>query len=272
MGLGTAAVLGLIQGVFELFPLSSLGILVILPHVVHMTVPTNGARYLPFLVALHLGTALALLVYFIHEWIRLVRGMILWMRGRRTTDGHLFWMVFWASIPAGIVGFVLKHPLSHLFGKPLWAAGFLVVNGFIMLWGDRWHHAKKNRSRPLKSLTGGHAIRVGLFQVLALIPGLSRSGSTMTGALGLGLSYEDAARFSFLMATPVILAAALLEMPKLHGGTHGLVGAAIVGGLVAAVAAWLSTRFLMRYFQTHRMRVFAMISMMLGVAGLLLAH
>jgi undecaprenyl-diphosphatase len=271
LGIGTAALLGLIQGITELFPLSSLGILVILPHAVHMTAPISGSRYLPFLVALHLGTALALLVYFIREWISLVRGLILWIRGRRTAEGHLFWMIFWASIPAGVVGFVLKHPLSHLFGKPLWAAAFLVVNGLIMLVGDRWHRTQRT-ARPLDTVRASQAIRVGIFQILALIPGLSRSGSTMTGALGIGLSYRDAARFTFLMATPVILAAALVEVPKLHGGTHGLAGAALVGGLVAAVAAWLSTRFLMRYFETHRLKPFAIISMILGVAGLLLVH
>lgn len=272
MTIATAVILGLVQGIAELFPLSSLGILVILPHVAHMTVPVSGARYLPFLVALHLGTGLALLVYFIGEWYRLIRGLILWIRGRRTPDGRLFWMVFWASIPAGLVGFLFKHQLTHLFGKPLWAAGFLIVNGIVMLLGDRWHKSKKGQNRDLSSLTAGQSVRVGVFQVLALIPGLSRSGSTMTGALGIGLSYKEAARFSFLMATPVILAAALVEVPKLHSGAHGLLGPALVGGLVAAVAAWLSTRFLMRYFETHRLRAFAILSMILGVAGLVLVH
>lgn len=272
MGLFTAAVLGLVQGIAELFPLSSLGILVILPHVVHVTVPSSGARYLPFLVALHLGTGLSLLLYFIREWYRLIRGLIRWIAGERTEDGRLFWMVLWASIPAGIVGLVLKSPLSHLFGRPLWAAAFLVVNGFIMLVGDRWHQRRRDPGSALAKLKPRQAFGIGLFQILALIPGLSRSGSTMTGGLGFGLSYRDAARFSFLMATPVILAAALVEVPKLHGGAHGLLGPALVGGLVAAVAAWLSTRFLMRYFETHRLRLFAIISMCLGVAGLILVH
>ncbi len=269
VALSTAALLGLIQGIAELFPLSSLGILVILPHVTHLAVPTSGSRYLPFLVALHLGTGLALFLYFIGDWYRLIRGLFLWLRGRRTPEGRLLWLVLVASIPAGIVGLALKKPLSHLFGDATWAAVFLVVNGFIMLLGDRWG-GRRTRRRDSRDLSVGQALRIGLYQILALIPGLSRSGSTMTGALGFGLSYRDAARFSFLMATPIILAAALVEVPKLHGGSHGLMGPAVVGGLVAAVAAWLSTRFLMRYFENHRLRVFAVISMILGVGSLVL--
>ncbi len=267
----TAAILGLIQGIAELFPLSSLGILVILPHLVALSVPTSGARYLPFLVALHLGTAIALFVYFFDEWRRLFRGFFQGLRGKRTAEGRVFWMVVWAGIPAGLVGLVLKHRLSELFGHPLWAALFLLVNGIIMLLGDRWH-TRSRRNLRLSNLSRGQAFRIGLFQVLALIPGLSRSGSTITGGIGLGLRYEEAARFSFLMATPIILAAALVEIPKLHGGAHGLLAPALIGGLVAAITAWLSTRFLMRYFENHRLRVFAFVSMLLGVLGLVLVH
>nr|WP_275107323.1 undecaprenyl-diphosphate phosphatase [Sulfobacillus harzensis] len=264
--------MGLIQGIAELFPLSSLGILVILPHITSLTVPTSGARYLPFLVALHLGTALALFVYFFAEWRRLFKGFIAWIRGRRTTDGRLFWMVVWATIPAGLVGLVLKHRLSALFGRPVLAAAFLVINGLIMLVGDRWH-TRMHKDLRLRDLSVGQALKVGLFQVLALIPGLSRSGSTITGGVGLGLRYEDAARFSFLMATPIILAAGLVEIPKLsHGGTHGLMMPSLIGGMVAALVAWLSTHFLMRYFEHHRLRVFAFVSMALGVLGLALIH
>ncbi len=272
MSIESAVLLGLIQGIAELFPLSSLGILVIFPHALHMVVPTSGVRYLPFLVALHLGTGLALFIYFISEWYRILRGLVLCIRGQRTSEGRLFWLILWASVPAGLVGLVLKTELGNLFGKPLWAAGFLIVNGLIMLWGDFRHHGSVADGRKLSDLPMGQALEVGLFQILALIPGLSRSGSTMTGGLNVGLSYREAAHFSFLMATPVILAAALVELPKLHGGVHGLLVPALVGGLVAGVTAWLSTRFLMRYFKTGRLRVFAFISMILGVAGLLLVR
>lgn len=269
-----AALLGLIQGIAELFPLSSLGLLVILPHVTSLTVPTSGSRYLPFLVALHLGTALALFIYFFAEWRRLLQGFVAWVRGRRTTDGRLFWMVVWATIPTGLVGLMLKHRLAMLFGRPVLAAIFLVVNGVIMLIGDRWH-TDTHKELRLEDLSIGQALKIGLFQILALIPGLSRSGSTITGGVGLGLRYEDAARFSFLMATPIILAAGLVEIPKLsqaHGGHHGLMMPSLVGGLVAALVAWLSTHFLMRYFEHHRLRVFAFVSMALGVLSLALIH
>ncbi|PSR20045.1 MAG: undecaprenyl-diphosphatase [Sulfobacillus acidophilus] len=271
MGVGTAIFLGLVQGVAELFPLSSLGLLVILPHLSHLAVPTTGAKYLPFLTALHLGTGLALLIYFLKDWYQLLREGLWSLLGKPSSTGRLFWMVLWASIPAGVVGLVLKNPLSHLFGKPMWVAVFLIVNGFIMMIGDRWHQ-RRAADRTLEALQPKDAVRIGLFQVLALVPGLSRSGSTMTGGLGEGLSYQEAARFSFLMATPIILAAALVELPHLHAGAHSLLLPALIGGITAGCAAWLSTRFLMRYFQNHRLRAFALISMALGVFSLVIMH
>lgn len=271
MALTTAILLGIIQGVTELFPLSSLGILVMLPKVFSLKISTNGSHYLPFLVALHLGTSLALFIYFFADWKKLWLGFVRWLSGKRTADGRLFWKLIWASIPAGLVGLALKHYLAALFGKPLWAALFLVVNGIIMLVGDRWHR-QSHQNLGIEDLSVRQAFRIGLFQVLALIPGLSRSGSTITGGIGTGLRYQEAARFSFLMATPIIFAAALVEVPKLHGGIQGLIAPAVVGGAVAAVTAWLSTRFLMRYFEYHRLRVFAFVSMMLGIVGLIVIH
>lgn len=272
MSVAVAVILGLVQGITELFPLSSLGILVILPAVTGLAVPVTGSHYLPFLVALHLGTALALLIYFLGDWYRMIRGLIRWLAGHRNIDGRIAWLVIVATIPTGIVGFLLKTPLSHLFGYPLWAAVFLVVNGFLMLLGDAWHQRSLSHARSAVSeLTAGQALRVGLFQILALIPGLSRSGSTITGGLGVGLSYRQAARFSFLLATPIILAAALVELPKLHTtSAHNMILPAVIGGVVAGVTAILSTRFLLRFFEHHRLRVFAFLSMALGVASIVL--
>jgi undecaprenyl-diphosphatase len=270
MTIATAVLLGLVQGIAELFPLSSLGILVILPHVTALKIPTRGAHYLPFLVALHLGTALSLLWFFRHDWQKLLQGFVVWLGGRRTLEGHVLWMVIWATVPAGLVGLVFKHRLAALFGRPSLAAAFLVVNGFIMLTGDRWHALHRKNLR-LAELSIREALTIGLFQVLALIPGLSRSGNTITGGIGLGLRYEEAARFSFLMATPIILAAGLVELPHLaRHGVHHLLLPSIAGGLVAAVTAWLSVRFLMRYFEHHRLRPFAFLSMTLGLLALLI--
>lgn len=268
----SAVILGLIQGFAELFPFSSLGLLVILPHVVHLHVPTQGSRYLPFLVALHAGTAIALLLLFRHEWIRIVRGWFLWLRGTHTDDGRLAWLLIWGTIPTGLVGLILKHPLEHLFSKPLLAAIFLIVNGLIMFGGDRWYQNRRSRKVPLHRLSVGSAFKIGLFQILALIPGLSRSGSTMTGGVGQGLSFEDAAHFSFLLATPIILAASVLELPKLHGGLHGLLVPSLVGGILAGITAWLSAKFLLRYFRLHNLSQFAWISIAVGVLGVILIH
>ncbi len=269
--LGSAALLGLIQGFAELFPFSSLGLLVILPHVIHLQVPTQGARYLPFLVALHAGTAIALLLLFGREWVGLVRGWFLWLKGEHTPEGRMAWMLIWATIPAGLVGLALKHSIAHLFSKPLLAAIFLIVNGFIMLLGDRWH---KNRKKAVttEQMGPGSAIKIGLFQILALIPGLSRSGATITGGVGQGLSFEDSAHFSFLLATPIIFAAALVELPKLSSGSHTLIIPALFGGVIAGITAWLSARFLLRYFRMHNLFTLAMISMAVGVVGVVLVH
>lgn len=267
MSIITAAALGIIQGFAELFPFSSLGILVILPHVVPMTVPVSGSRYLPFIVALHTGTAIALIIYFRREWGRIIGGFFQWFAGKQTPAGRMAWLLIWGTIPAGLVGLLLKHKIAALFGNPTSAAAFLIVNGFLMVLGDRWHR-KRNRRLSLKHMSGVQAIKIGLYQILALIPGLSRSGATITGGVSLGLSFEEAAHFSFLLATPIILAAALVELPKLHGGLHGLLVPAVVGGVLAGVTAWLSTRYLMRYFMVHNLGRFAVISVVLGAAAL----
>jgi undecaprenyl-diphosphatase len=270
MSLITALILGIIQGGTELFPFSSLGILVIVPHFLAVRGLT-GTRYLPFLVALHVGTALALIGYFWRDWVAMVRGWFRTWEGEESPEGRLFWLIILATIPAGLVGLALKHKLTALFGHPLPAAVFLLVNGGIMALGDRVARRVKRR-QTLEALTAGQSLTIGLWQILALIPGLSRSGSTITGGVALGLSFEDAAHFSFLLATPIILAAGLVELPKLHGGLHGLMVPALVGGVAAAVVALLSTRFLMGYFRVNNLKWLAVCSAILGVAGLVLVH
>lgn len=270
MSVITALVLGIIQGGTELFPFSSLGILVILPHLMAVRGLT-GARYLPFLVALHVGTAVALIGYFWRDWVALVKGWFRTWEGEESREGRLFWLIILATIPAGIVGLALKHKLTALFGHPLPAAIFLVVNGFIMWLGDALANRQKRR-QTIDRLSAGDSLKVGLWQMLALIPGLSRSGSTITGGVALGLTFEEAAHFSFLLATPIILAAGLVELPKLHGGLHGLMVPAVVGGIVAALTALFSTRFLMAYFRVNNLKWLAAVSVILGVFGIVLVH
>jgi undecaprenyl-diphosphatase len=272
LSLSLAFWLGLSQGISELFPFSSLGILVVLPHMLGIPFNQSGARYLPFVVALHVGTALALLLYFRKTWVRLIGGWFRWVGGHRNQDGWLLWVIIVATIPAGLAGLLLKHKLAPLFVAPRLAAVFLVVNAGVLMLGERW----RRRARPnvrLRDLSLGQAIKVGLYQMFALIPGLSRDGLSMTGGLGQGMSMEEAARLAFLMATPIIGAAALLELPHLlHHGMAALRTPALIGGLTAGVVAWLSTHFLLRYFQRGGLAGLAAISFAIGVLSLALVH
>jgi len=268
-----AVILAAVQGLTELFPFSSLGFQVITPHLLHWNINTGSSQFLPFIVSLHLGTAIGLIVYFASDWGRLIMAFFRSVQNSLTRldkdpDEKTIWLLIAATIPAGLVGFAFRHVFAHLLTLPTLAAVLLIVNGLVMLVADRLvRHEEEN----IPHMTFPQAIVIGIAQVLALIPGFSRSGMTMVGGLVVGLSYETAARFSFLMATPVILAAGLLEVRKLH--FHGLLTQSLVGFVVAAVVAYFSVRYLMRFFQTHRLRPLAIISIVAGVVfcGLLLA-
>lgn len=262
-----AVVLAALQGFTELFPFSSLGIQVIVPKLLHWGVQQSDPQFLPFVVSLHVGTAIGLVVYFWRDWVRLVSA--LWRslgqgleRVSQDGDQKTIWLLIAATIPAGLVGLLFQHKLGLLFAAPRVAAAFLILNGAVMALGER---LIRHRRDDLPTMGFGQAFAIGVAQVLALIPGMSRSGVTIVGGLAVGLGYETAARFSFLMATPVILAAGVLEVRHLHGGTHGLLPQALVGLVVAGVIAYLSVRYLMRYFQTHRLLPLAVISAAAGL-------
>ena len=262
-----AVVLAALQGFTELFPFSSLGIQVIVPKLLHWGIDQSAPQFLPFVVSLHVGTAIGLIVYFWRDWVRLVSA--LWRslgegleRVRQDGDQKTIWLLIAATIPAGIVGLLFRHKLGQLFAAPAVAAALLIVNGGIMALGER---LLRHREEDLPAMTFGQAVAIGVAQIFALIPGISRSGVTMVGGLAVGLGYETAARFSFLMATPVILAAGVLELRHLHGGAGGLLSQALLGLVVAAIIAYLSVRYLMRYFQTHRLLPLAAISAAAGV-------
>lgn len=236
----------------------------------------SSAQFLPFVVSLHVGTALGLIIYFRRDWVALAQA--LWVslgeelrRMRQVPQQKTIWLLIVATIPAGLVGLAFRHPLSHLFAAPLVAALMLIVNGLIMAAGDR---LLRHGEEDVAEMTFPQAAGIGVAQILALIPGLSRSGVTMVGGLTVGLGYETAARFSFLMATPIILAAGLLEMHHLHGGIHGLLKQAVIGLVVAGVVAYLSVRYLMHYFETRRLLPLAVISAGAGIlfTVLLLLH
>jgi undecaprenyl-diphosphatase len=264
-----AIVLGLLQGFSELFPISSLGHSVILPKVVGWNIQQTDKFFLTFLVATHLATAIVLLGFFRHDWLRIVKGLARSLRDREIraddADARLGWLLIVGTIPAGLLGLILEHPLRELFKSAESAAAFLMLNG-VMLYG-----AERLRRRPPRApevetdpdtriarLGWRQAIAVGTAQAIALIPGFSRSGATMAGGLLVGLNNEDAARYSFLLATPIIGAAAVLKLPDLfgHDGRH-IRGPALVGALCAAVTAYLSVKFLLRYFETNRLTPFA---------------
>jgi undecaprenyl-diphosphatase len=262
-----AIILGLVQGVTELFPISSLGTSVILPQLFGWNIHQNDPYFLSFLVATHLATAIVLLLFFWQDWVRIVKGIGRSLRDRGIgvddADAKLGWLLVVGTIPAGVLGLLLEHALRGLFASAQSAAFFLMLNG-LMLFGAEALRRRAPQTdedddrRIAKQVSFGNAFLVGAAQALALIPGFSRSGATMGGGLLVGLSHKDAARFAFLLATPIIGAAALLKLPELMGSQgDGIRGQALVASLCAAGAAFVSVRFLMRYFETRTLIPFA---------------
>jgi undecaprenyl-diphosphatase len=252
MSLIQALVIAIIQGVTELFPVSSLGHAVVLPKLLGWDIDQSAEGFLPFLVVLHLGTAAALLAYFWRDWIGILLAFIGVGPGdERRAQWRLLWMIVVATIPAVILGFLLEKPLKSLFGAPTVAAFFLIVNGGVLFLAERLR--RRGGTGNLGQLTWLSAFIIGCTQATALIPGISRSGATMVGGLMLGLHHKESAHFSFLIATPVILGAGVLEVPHLlHGGAAASIGpVAWIAGIVAGIMAYLSTWFLMRYFGRH---------------------
>jgi len=244
-------VMALLQGATELFPVSSLGHAVVLPALLHWPIDQRASSFLPFLVMLHLGTATALLLYFWRDWWALATGILgLDSRHQVRESRRVFGLIVVATVPAVILGFLLEHFLRGLFGAPVVAAVFLIVNGVLLLGGER---LRGKGQRALSSLSVADALAIGCWQCTALIPGISRSGATIVGGLLRGINHESAAHFSFLIATPIILGATVLEVPKLlHAGVpHGVAANAVLAAIVAGATAFASTVFLMRYFRRH---------------------
>jgi undecaprenyl-diphosphatase len=215
---------------------------------------------------MHLGTALALLLYFWRDWWDFALAILVRRGPKAVAERRLFLQVLVATIPAVIIGFVFEHMLRRGFGAPKLAAIFLVVNGIMLFAAERLKG--QGEHRELDRLGWLNALIIGFCQCLALIPGLSRSGATMAGGYLVGLDHEDAARFSFWTATPVILGAGVLEAPKLlHHGGGGFSGVAILAGVVAGVVAFLSTALLMRWFRVREAGAFDPFALYCAVAG-----
>ena len=270
-------ILGLLQGIAEPFPISSLGHGVILPKLVGWNIHQNDKFFLTFLVATHLATAIVLFVFFWRDWVRILRGLGRSLQQREIReddhDARLGWLLVVGTIPAGIIGLLLETPLRKLFASPQSAAAFLIVNGVLLLAFER---LRRRPPRPgdyegdadprIAKLSWRQAVGVGTAQAAALVPGISRSGVTMGGGLLAGLSNEDAARFAFLLATPIIGAAALLKLPELLGSEgNGVRGPAFVAALCAALTTIFAVKFLLRYFETNRLTPFGIYCMAAGV-------
>jgi undecaprenyl-diphosphatase len=254
---------------------------VILPRLAGWNIHQNDKFFLTFLIATHLATAIVLLLFFLKDWVRIVKGLgrSLAMREIRAedTDARLGWLLVAGTIPVGVIGLLLQEPLRKLFASPQTAAAFLIVNGIALLVFER---LRKRAPAPgdyegdvdarLAKLSWRQAIAVGTSQAAALVPGISRSGFTMGGGLLAGLSNEDAARFGFLLATPVIFAAAALKLPELFGSAgNGVRGPALVAGLCAAVTTFFAVRFLLKYFETNRLTPFGIYCAGLGIISTL---
>ncbi len=335
-----AAVVGLIQGVSEMFPVSSLGHNVLLPAIVggswarDLNVAATESPYLAFIVGLHVATAIALLVYFRRDWVRIIGGFFSSIRDRGvvTDDQRLAWMIVLATIPVGIVGLAFEHAFRVIFGKPVFAGIFLAVNGVILIAGERHrtraslaadaaiaaergpgltvparepelsattrqpelavsarrpepagagrHRSAGHAARPpevpdavrsdrrLASMGYPQAVAIGSAQILALLAGISRDGVAIVAGMGRGLSREDAARFAFLLATPVILAAGALKVPDLLGSLgNGIRGQILLGSVLSGIGAYLSVRFLLRYLRTRTLTPFGVYCLIAGLAS-----
>jgi undecaprenyl-diphosphatase len=318
-----AIFIGLLQGVTELFPVSSLGHSVLIPALIggqwasDLSLTADKSPYLTFLVAVHVATAVALVVFFRRDWVRIVTGLVTSIRTRQisTPDQRLAWLLLVATIPVGLAGLVLEHALRSALGKPVPAACFLLLNGILLATVERLRkrstapassayqgpvpvgdnrygqvyvaggyqgdpaggvsaggHDAENAIESDRRLAGqswGQAILIGSAQILALLPGISRSGSTIATGLLKGLNHEDAARFAFLLATPVILAAGVLKLPSLAGPEgHGVLGPVLAGSVVAGIAAFVSLRFLTKYFETRTLNPFAIYCVIAGALAL----
>ena len=321
-----AGVVGLVQGISEMFPVSSLGHNVLIPALIggswakDLNVAAPESPYLAFIVGLHVATAIALVIYFWRDWVRIVGGFFSSLRQRRvqTADQRMAWLIILATIPVGLAGLAFEHAFRVIFGKPVLAAVFLAVNGVILIAGERYRTRaslaadaalREARARaaaatapaqplhPVPAAPGGlpaappryerddpdgavqadrrlaamgypQALVIGSAQMLALLAGISRDGVAMVAGMARGLSREDAARFAFLLATPVILAAGVLKVPDLAGSLGaGIRGQILFGSVLSGVGAYLSVRFLLRYLRTRTLTPFGVYCLIVGLAS-----
>ena len=300
-----ASTIGLMQGVTELFPVSSLGHSVLLPAIIggswakDLDVADAESPYLAFIVGLHVATAIALIIYFWRDWVNIIGGLITSIRHRRVQEDNerLAWLLVICTIPVGIAGLLLEHTLRTVLAKPSPTAIFLMINGLILFASEYFTRrapkapvtaartypptaavttmepAAAELDHVLSRLPFRRALLIGSAQIAALAPGISRSGAAMSTGLTQGLSREAAARFSFLLATPVILAAGVLKIPDLMGPLgNGIRGQVLLGSVLSGLGAYVSVRFLSRYFENRSLRPFAWYCLVGGAVSLVLVN
>jgi undecaprenyl-diphosphatase len=279
-----ATVLGLVQGVTELFPISSLGHSVVLPTLLGWQINQSDPLFLTFLVATHFATSLVLIGFYFADWVLIVRGILRslarWDLVKTDSYAKLGWLIIVATIPPGILGLIFEKKLSALFASPRLVAGILVLNGIVLLAieifgvSDKVIQANRQTARGdirLAKLTWMQALKIGVAECLALIPGFSRTGMTLGGGLFAGLDHNDAARFSFLLATPIIFSAAALKLPSLAKqvvSQHSSFGPFFIGAIMAALGTYFSVRFLTRYFKNKTLTPFAVYCIAFGLIAL----
>lgn len=298
-----ATVIGSVQGFTELFPVSSLGHSVLVAAWLggdwaRLTEDesSGGTPYLAFVVALHVATAVALLAHYRHDWLAIGGGFLGTLRTRRidTVPQRLAWLLVLGTLPVAILGPLLEHSLHALFSAPIYAAVFLTLNGVVLIIGEGLRRrneptlaqygrrfalhrtrtadtrALRQTDRPLAALSATDAVGIGCAQAGALITGFSRAGLSMVGGLWRGLEHEHAAKFAFLLATPAILGAGVLELPELVGpDTAGFRGPILLGALVSGLSSWVAVRFLERFFQTRTLLLFALYCLIAGPVSVL---
>lgn len=272
-------ILAVLQGGSELFPISSLGHTVLVPALLHWKIARSAPTFLAFVVALHLGTALALIVFYRNDWARIVRALVASIaRGNLSADPDekVAWLLVVGTIPVSLLGVFLQEPVRRFFGSSAIVAAFLILNAFVMFAGEalrrRSISGQAGTTRALPALPWADGARVGLAQAAALLPGISRSGASIVAGLVLRLTHDDAARYSFLLATPVIFAASVLEIPKLLApGANDVLAQSFIGAILAAVTAYASVAFLTRWFRAHDLRPFGWYCLIFGTCCLALA-
>jgi undecaprenyl-diphosphatase len=269
--------LGALQGFAELFPISSLGHTVLVPALLGWRIDRGSDDFIAFLVLTHLATALVLVGFFWRDWLAIIAGILRSLLRRQIdvndAPARLGWLIVVSTMPAGLIGLLFEEQLQRLFADARLVAAVLALNGAVLMGVERLRTRQAAEGpaddERLARLSWTHAVFIGFAQALALIPGFSRTGLSMGGGLASGLSHANAARYAFLLATPIILAAAVLKVPDLFANGAGDLAPALAGAAAAAVTAFLSVRFLVRYFETDTLRPFAVYCVAAGLMALL---